>query len=418
MSDLTKLVVGAKYQVKEDCRTSSKFQYTMSWKKDGQGEVIKDALILVKSEDSDGDYIVQIVDAQGNPISKGGSSSYITKGEVKYLREAVGGAGSGAVPSMPSMPAGVLGAQPLNQIPLVSATDASAGLATMFASLLMGAIQSDQVVEMVEKAVKEVATDRIPRPLEVTFGESKKVVEGTHAIFTDVLKRIQTTKEIMLVGDAGCGKTHLSAQVAESLGLDFGSISCSSDMPSSSILGYLLPADGGKFEYTESDFVRIYENGGVFLFDEMDACDPAILLTINQALANGQFTVPQRKGNTVVKRHPNFICMSACNTFGRGANLMYAGRERLDESTLDRFRSGMFFMTYCPDLETKLIDPEVLAWGRGVRDRIETNRLKRVLSTRFLLKATMRKEGGDTLEQIKETYYMDWKQDEKAKVNQ
>lgn len=420
MADLTKLVVGGKYRVKADSRGNSGFQYTSVWKKDGnpRSEYLKDGIFEVAEIDEEGDYVGFILkpsDMKRNSEKR----TIIAKVEVRFFEEVSGAKPMpSAKPSAQAQPHGEV-PNPYAGLPIIPADEASQGLASMFASLLLGSFNTPQVQEMVEKAIREVATQRIPRPLAVEFRGQSTVVDNVHEKFETVLKLLKASKEIMLVGEAGCGKTHMASQVAEALGLQFGAVSCSSDMASSVLLGYLIPAKGGEFEYVESDFIRCYENGGVFLLDEMDACDPAILLVINQALANGQITIPQRKGNTVAKRHKDFICMSACNTFGRGSNLMYSGRERLDESTLDRFRAGMVEMHYDPNLEEKLIDPEVLAWGRGVRERIEGARLKRVMSTRFLVKASALKEAsGYTMQDIRDLYFVGWKQDEKIKVDQ
>lgn len=413
---LTELKKGSRYQVRQDSRGNGKFQYTSHWRKDGDPskEYVKDGIFEVVEVDSAGDYKGYVVDPSTGKRMRD-TASYVAKVEAKFFEEA---SSTPSAPAAAGVPQPVAQAANALQLPLMDATAASQGLATMFASLLMGAIKSPDVEKMVIDAVKEVATQKIPRPMEVKFQESSVVIDNVHNKFTVVLERLKATKNIMLVGPAGCGKSHLAEQVAESLGLDYSSVSCSSDMSSSVLTGWLLPSDGGKFEYAPSDFINLYENGGVFLLDEMDAADPSILLIINQALANGRITIPQRKGNTVVKRHPNFIAVAATNTFGRGGNLMYS-RERLDESTIDRFRSGMIELDYDPELEAKLVDSEVLEWGLAVRERIITARLKRVISTRFLRDASALKEhAGYSLKQIKEIFFADFKPDEKMKVDQ
>lgn len=412
---LTELKKGSRYQVRQDSRGNGKFQYTSHWRKDGDPskEYVKDGIFEVVEVDSAGDYKGYVIDPSTGKRMRD-TASYVAKVEAKFFEEA---SSTPSAPAAAGVPQPVAQAANALQLPLMDATAASQGLATMFASLLMGAIKSPDVEKMVIDAVKEVATQKIPRPMEVKFQESSVVIDNVHNKFTTVLERLKATKNIMLVGPAGCGKSHLAEQVAESLGLDYSSVSCSSDMSSSVLTGWLLPSDGGKFEYAPSDFINLYENGGVFLLDEMDAADPSILLIINQALANGRITIPQRKGNTVVKRHPNFIAVAATNTFGRGGNLMYS-RERLDESTIDRFRSGMIELDYDPELEAKLVDAEVLEWGLAVRERIINARLKRVISTRFLRDASALKEhAGYSLKQIKEIFFADFKADERAKCD-
>lgn len=281
-------------------------------------------------------------------------------------------------------------------------------------------------VKVDPESVRQLVLDEVKNALErspvVRFevkrqdGSEYKPAGHVRTEFAEILTAASVGLNILLVGPAGCGKTHLAHQVAEALGRPFASLSCTAGMSESSLTGWMLPSDGGSFEYTPSDFVTMYENGGVFLFDEVDAADPNTLLLINQALANGSFYLPQRKGATKVTRHADFVCLAAANTFGTGANMTYAGRERLDEATLDRFRAGTVLLDYDKAFERKVVDPDLLAWGWATRKRITETRLNRVLSTRFLLDATKLLKAGRTVEQIKATYFVGWKTDEKSKV--
>ena len=286
-----------------------------------------------------------------------------------------------------------------------------------FEATLHDLLNGESTQDFIRKVVAETVSEIAPTPIEVTYNENATTVELAHEKLPTVLNRMKAVRNLMLTGPAGCGKTFLAKQVADSCGLPFATVSCSADMSSSTLLGWLLPVNSATFEYVESDFIRLYENGGVFLLDEMDAADPSILLVINQALANGRLSVPQRRGNTEVVRHKDFICIAACNTFGRGANVMYAGRERLDEATLDRFRLGLVEMDYDADLEVRLVASEVLTWGRQVREKIEKAQLRRILSTRFLLDASaLYREAGATINEIENIYFTGWKEDERKSV--
>ena len=271
----------------------------------------------------------------------------------------------------------------------------------------------------VRKIVADELTRIAPKEIILTKPDgTKHEIKGyVRPEFESILRKANCGLNIMLVGPAGCGKTHLAHQVAEALGKTFASVSCTAGMSESALQGWLLPSEGGAFEYMPSDFVTQYENGGVFLFDEIDAADPNTLLFVNQALANGGFNLPIRKGKTYVKRHPDFVCIGAANTYGTGANMTYAGRERLDESTLDRFRAGMVKLDYDRKFESSVVDAEVYDWAYKVRERIVASRLNRVMSTRFMLDATKLKVSGESLAEIKDTYFTGWKADELSKVN-
>ena len=82
-----------------------------------------------------------------------------------------------------------------------------------------------------------------------------------------------------------------------------------------------------------TEFRKAYENGGLFLFDEIDASFPQAILAFNAALANDFMDFPDKK----VPKHRNFYCIAAANTFGTGADRQYIGRNQLDAASLDRF---------------------------------------------------------------------------------
>ena len=285
--------------------------------------------------------------------------------------------------------------------------------------LLSPTVDEATVRQIVMAEVKKAMDDSPVVKIEVVRpdGSAHKVEGHVRPEFKKILTRASIGINILLVGPAGCGKTHLAHQVAEALGRPFASVSCTAGMSESALQGWLIPGENnGAFEYLSSDFVRMYEQGGVFLFDEIDGSDSNTLLFMNQALANGSFFLPIRKGASLVKRHPDFVCMAAANTFGTGANQTYAGRERLDESTLDRFRAGVVSLDYDQTFERKSVAPDLLAWGWAIRKRISEARLRRVMSTRFLLDATKLLKAGETVEEIKATFFEGWSSDEIKKV--
>jgi cobaltochelatase CobS len=239
-----------------------------------------------------------------------------------------------------------------------------------------------------------------------------------HAKFARALRLAAARRNVLLVGPAGCGKTHLAAQVAEALGLPFACISCSAGMSEGQLLGRLVPTGaGGHFEYLRSDFVKCYEEGGVFLFDEIDAADSNTLLVLNAALANGHLALPNRPDKPSAIKHPDFVCIAAANTFGTGADRQYVGRNQLDESTLDRFRIGQIELDYDPDIEAALCPDETLRSRLlGLRQKVRESRVRRVVSMRFLRDAYVMLQAGDTIEDIDEALFAGWTRDELNKV--
>lgn len=238
------------------------------------------------------------------------------------------------------------------------------------------------------------------------------------SIFRHVLELASCRKNIMLVGPAGCGKSHVGELVAKTLNLRFASVSCTAGMSEAHLLGRSIPNIAtGDSVFQTTEFLECYENGGVFLLDEIDAADSNLLLAINSAIANGYCNVPARSEEPRALKHPDFVIIATANTFGRGADRSYVGRCQLDESTLDRFRIGTVECDYDARVEKGLCpDAALLRALLHVRSKIEENKLRRVMSTRFIKDAyEMRVGGGWTVDRILDVFFSGWSATEVAK---
>jgi len=274
-----------------------------------------------------------------------------------------------------------------------------------------------QLSKQVEYAIA-AAAKKYER-IEVKVGSAKPVQlnEIVPEEFPRLLKLAAARKNILMVGPSGCGKTYVAALLAKALGLRYSSQSCSVGVSESVFTGWLIPIDNGNFVHVPSEFITLYEEGGVFLIDEIDASDPNVLVFINQALANDHFFLPQRHEKPKVTKHKDFIAIGAANTFGTGADAIYTARQALDEATRDRFRIGTILMDYSPCVEEKLVNSEVLAWGRSLRAVINRHKLRKILSTRLMIDATdMIRDQDWTMADVKQAYFTDWSAEEKRIV--
>lgn len=163
-----------------------------------------------------------------------------------------------------------------------------------------------------------------------------------HQIFDALRMAVAAKVNVFLVGPAGSGKTTVAKQVAHSLGLRFH---FNGAIHSEYKLTGFRDAQG---KVHRTAFREAFEHGGLYLFDEIDASQPAALLAFNAALANGMFDFPDRN----VHAHPNFRCIAAANTWGKGATMDYVGRNALDAATMDRF--AMLEMRYDASLERRM----------------------------------------------------------------
>lgn len=216
---------------------------------------------------------------------------------------------------------------------LVSAIQALSGTASL---------DEDKVKAIVDEQIRKAT---MPKVVEVSVSlpnGTTNVVKGQHKLFPKLLKYMGAKKSVLMVGDAGSGKTYGAMMAAKALGLDYRVLSFT---PQTS-LGKLVGFKNAMGEYTKGLVRDMYENGGVLILDELDACDESVLVGLNNLLEGSEYTFD----DGVVERHEDFRYVACTNTFGQGANKQYNGRRKLDASSLDRFATTIEW-GYDEDLE-------------------------------------------------------------------
>jgi cobaltochelatase CobS len=176
----------------------------------------------------------------------------------------------------------------------------------------------------------------------------------------------------------------------------------------------LLPVGiGGQFVYVSADFVEIYENGGLFLFDEIDAADPNVLIVVNAAIAGQKLSIPNRPEKPYAVKHEFAYVIAAGNTYGSGADAVYVGRNQLDGATLSRFACGFIPVNYDRELEAKLVkDSQLrdLVWK--LRELVEARKFRRIMGTREMIAARKMKQAGFSVVEVFKSLIASWSADE------
>lgn len=234
-------------------------------------------------------------------------------------------------PVIPSLPIDQDGEKlPVSSAEGAAASMDSGGAFAAFQSLvasLAPKVDRDEVAAMIKAEMENIVVPT--RTVVERLIGARKIISNSHEKLADVTTDLLSGEHVLMVGPAGTGKSTIAEQAAESLGIPYFSISLSPMTPASQILGY-MQAEG---EYVRSLFREAYEHGGVFHFDEFDNGHPSVLAVINASLANAQMAFPDQ----MVKRHDDFRCVASANTYGRGPDRAYVGRQQLDAATLDRF---------------------------------------------------------------------------------
>jgi len=192
-----------------------------------------------------------------------------------------------------------------------------------------------KVCEIAGDIAREVFEKYTPRTVRVEIvknGETVKT-DGQHFLFPLVVKLIGAGVPVMLCGPAGSGKTTLAHNVARVLKKQFEFNSYGPGMSEAKLLGY---KDAGG-SYHSTALIRMAKAGGVYLADELDRADGAIVTTLNSLLANGQISTPEG----CFEKHAEFVFIAGTNTAGTGANDLYTAAQEQDAALLDR----LFFLS-------------------------------------------------------------------------
>jgi cobaltochelatase CobS len=292
-------------------------------------------------------------------------------------------AAPGPIWNAPPMPAPA--PKPAAVAPAAPATDDAAQLAAILARMA-----GSQAAPLDEARVIELVKAHAPKPVAqiverlIVLEKDKPAAEPRaladiprHKAFPEVLAAVSAGLHVMLVGPAGSGKTHLADQVAQALETSFR-FTGALDSPYK-LLGF-TDAQG---RTVRTPYRETYEHGGVFLFDEIDASASAALLAFNAGLANGQQDFP----DACISRHDNFRAIASANTYGRGQDRVYVGRNQLDAASLDRF--AVIALDYDAQLETALYGKtDWLAYVHKVRASVARLNIRHVVSMRAIDQGT------------------------------
>jgi len=217
------------------------------------------------------------------------------------------------------------------------------------------------------------------------------------------LSRRNRAQNLMLVGEAGTGKTHMAEGVFKRLlkigffkGMESAAVchveSCNEEKQPSDLMGRLSPAffdDGsgtpsGAWRFFAGAVMKAFCSPGVLVFDEMDTLAPPSFSALNAMLANGFIIDPDGVRHY---RHPRCVVIATANTRGNGANDDYTASHAQSLASLDRFAAGFVDVDFDPAIEDALA-PSIADDIRALRILAKERRCRRVVfSYRVMMNA-------------------------------
>lgn len=263
----------------------------------------------------------------------------------------------------------------------------------------------DEVLEGIELGVREERKVLVLRQADLPDRE----IEGhQHQKFERLLEVMHQRDHVLAVGPAGTGKTSSGKLAAKALGLEWTYWACNPRVTASALLGF-MDANGG---YVRTQFRDAYEHGRLFILDEMDNAASDLLVALNGAIENGHAAFP----DGIIERHPDFVVLGTANTYGKGANRVYSGRQQLDGATLDRFL--VLDWGYDEALERKLAPVDDWTdYVQAVRKVVEEHAIREVVSMRASMKGGKYLNLGWSWAEVEETLLLrGWAADARSKI--
>lgn len=260
-------------------------------------------------------------------------------------------------------------------------------------TMQLAKVDPDFMRAMIRKEIEDLPT----RKIEIIGLPQQTIFDGPiHCMTEHVIGECSIGHHIMLVGPAGCGKTTIGNHTSIALQMPFYITSTIND--THELTGFV----DGNGTYHPTPFRNAYQNGGLWVADELDAWDASALLAANSALANGYSVFPDSP--VPVMRHPNFRMIGTANTFGHGADRVYVGRNQLDAATLDRFAT--MNVDYDLKLERQICLGNVtwLNYVWRIRKAVLEKNIRHVVSSRAILNGARSLARGTSLNNVKEWY--------------
>ncbi len=211
-------------------------------------------------------------------------------------------------------------------------SDLGVALTPIITDIVKGEMEGLDIEGQIKNLLKDVAQNTT-KVLEIKLDgkeDGGKKFPLVHKQFEDLVAVVAMGENTLITGGAGLSKSTAVEQCAEALGLDLVPMSFSNQTTKTDLFGF-VDANG---IYRYSGFVDAFENGKLFLGDEMDACGANVFVLLNSAIENGFLLTPDNKKISV---HEKFRFVGTANTNLRGAKDGFTARNKLDAASIDRF---------------------------------------------------------------------------------
>ncbi len=144
-----------------------------------------------------------------------------------------------------------------------------------------------------------------------------------------------TNEAIYLSGPSGCGKSQSIKQLSARLNYPVFEVTGHGRLESCDLIGQMGIVRGNT-QYRYGPLALAMKYGGLFLFNEVDACDSSTLIGLNTILDGSNLCISEN-GGEIITPHPMFRIAFTGNSNGSGDSTgLYTGLNRINFAFTDR----------------------------------------------------------------------------------
>ena len=199
---------------------------------------------------------------------------------------------------------------------------------------------------------------------------------------------------IALVGPAGNGKTTTAEAVLAARGYTYLVIDANEYLEPADLVGAMTFDPQVGEVWRDGPVTRAFRAGQAILINEFDALNPRAAMCLQSVMQSGPgryVTTPGAPDHDRITPTGDCPLILTMNTYGTGATRQYVGRNTLDAASLDRIT----LITTGYENDAAIIErsgysrftaQRLAAWAVPMRDKIDENALRVILSLRTLLR--------------------------------
>jgi len=198
---------------------------------------------------------------------------------------------------------------------------------------------------------------------------------------------IENSKNILLKGDTGCGKSFLIEEMAKKYKKKLYTVSCDVELDKSEIIGKYEVKDG-KTVWIDGVLILAMKEGAWIVFDEINMAKPEIISVLHRVLDDRRTITVKEHNNEDIKAEKGFRVFASINPDYAGTTeFNYAFRRRWTEII------EMFYLSAANEtkllMKRKKIDKEqavkLVRIGHDTRRMYSEGKLSHPISTAHLL---------------------------------